>query len=285
MKHFFVVANYEKDKDFLISKRIQQYLENRGCVCQVSMNSNMAKQKEYQYTCPDKVSDHTECIIVLGGDGTLLQAARDLAQKRIPFIGVNYGKLGYLAEIDKEHIEETLEKLINDEYTIESRMMLEASIVRNGKEIAFDVALNDIVINRSGMLQVMNYRVFVNQKPLSQYTADGMIISTPTGSTAYNLSAGGPIVEPGASLIVMTPICPHTLNTRSIILSDEDEITIEILQGRGLEADKMVTFDGDKFVTLQVHDQVHIRKSKKKTDTIKITNMSFLEVLQSKMGN
>ena len=222
---------------------------------------------------------------MLGGDGTLLQAARELAQTKIRLIGVNFGKLGFLAEVEKDDIVKTLDCLIHDEFTIEKRMLLNGRVVRNGTIIMENVALNDIVINRSNIMRVMQLKIWINGMKLGEYSADGIIVSTPTGSTAYSMSAGGPIVKPSARLIVMTPICPHTLNTRSIILDAEDVIEIQAYSKRKYDNDiRKVFFDGDENVELEEGDQVMIECSGLEIEIIKLRSRSFLEILGKKMG-
>lgn len=223
---------------------------------------------------------------MLGGDGTLLQAARDVVDRQIPLLGINLGTLGYLAEIDRESIEPALNHLIADEYTMERRMMLHGAVYHKDERIAEDVALNDIVIGRDGPLRVIRFKNYVNGEFLNAYTADGIIISTATGSTGYSLSAGGPIVSPETNILMMTPVAPHTLNTRSIIFPDGDEITVEIAQGTQKGKGRAIaSFDGDTNIPMTVGDRVVIKRSACDTKIIKISNISFLEVLRTKMKN
>jgi len=214
-----------------------------------------------------------------------LQAARELAQTKIRLIGVNFGKLGFLAEVEKDDIVKTLDCLIHDEFTIEKRMLLNGRVVRNGTIIMENVALNDIVINRSNIMRVMQLKIWINGMKLGEYSADGIIVSTPTGSTAYSMSAGGPIVEPGARLLLMTPICPHTLNTRSIVLAPDDEIRIEIPRGKdGQRQTVEASYDGSHKVRLQTDDSIVIRRADKTTGILKLNTESFLTVLHKKMS-
>ena len=200
-------------------------------------------------------------------------------------IGNNCGNLGFLAEVEKDDIQDTLDRLISGEFTLEERMLLSGTIVRNGQKIMEKIALNDIVINRSSLMRIMQLKIWVNGQMLSEYHADGIIIATPTGSTAYSMSAGGPIAKPSAQLIVMTPICPHTLNTRSIILDQEDVIEIQASSRKHYENDiKKVFFDGDEDVVLEENDRVIIQKSKLCAEIIRLKNRSFLEILGKKMG-
>lgn len=206
-------------------------------------------------------------------------------QQKGPFLGINLGHLGYLAEIEEQNVTSALDRLIEGCYTVENRMMLEGTVYREGKQTFHDLALNDIVMNRSGNLRVVNYDVYVNDEYLNSFTADGMIVSTPTGSTGYSLSAGGPIVSPTASMLVLTPICPHTLNSRSIVFSGDDRIRIEIGEGRRNGPDEAcVTFDGDTCEELKTGDYVEIHKSCEVTKILKINQVSFLEVLRDKLS-
>lgn len=289
MDRFFLIANSEKDVGLEMADRIKSLIENMGRECHIRQieNEDVSDEKfsKCRYTNPEEVPEGTDCIIVLGGDGTLILAARDLVKLDIPMIGVNIGNLGYLAEVEKQDIEETIEKLVTDRYNIESRIMLSGSVYRNGTEIESNIALNDIVVGRSGSLRVIDFNIYVDGILLNQYTADGIIISTPTGSTAYNLSAGGPIIEPPANIVVLTPVCAHTLNTRSIVLSAESDIEIEICQDRhNINDEKIVSFDGNFNVKLYAGDMIKISKSELDTKIVKLSNKSFVEILQRKMS-
>lgn len=285
MKNFYIITNIQKDESLETTNFIRNYLEEKGCRCLVYEEKNDYDTGKYRFTNACLVPDNIEAVLVLGGDGTLIQAARDLLDKNIPLLGVNLGTLGYLAEVEKQNIIPALNKLIVDEYAVEERMLLQGTVIQNSKVIEQDIALNDIVISRSGHLRVINFNIYVNGEFLNSYTADGIIVSTPTGSTGYNLSAGGPIVSPAASMIVITPICPHTLNTRSIVLSEQDEVVVEIGQGRKQEMEEArATYDGDTTIEMCTGDKIKIVKSEKQTKILKISNLSFLEVLRRKMG-
>ncbi len=280
MKTFYIIANADKDVNLRLSYEIADYLTARGKRCVVRR-----QEKEDPALHSRLSTDEIEGSLVLGGDGTLLRAARELAERRIPFLGINMGHLGYLAEIEEQNVEAALERLIADDYTIEERMMLSGSVYVNGKMAEQDVALNDIVLNRSGNLRVVDYEVCVNGQYLNSFTADGIIVSTPTGSTGYSLSAGGPIISPTATMLMLTPICPHTLNSRSIVFSGNDRIRIRIGEGRrGGRDEACVTFDGDTCVQMKTGDYVEIRKSEEVTRIMKINQVSFLEVLRNKLS-
>ena len=276
MDKFFLVANSDKERIKIKIEEIREYLKEKGVRCGY-VNG---------YVKREDVPCDTECVMVLGGDGTMLQASRELVGTSASFIGVNFGTLGFLAEVERDDVKEMLNRLIKNQFKIEHRMMLTGQIIRDGSIIAEDVALNDIVINRSGPLHIMNFSVYVNDMLLKEYKADGMIVSTPTGSTAYSMSAGGPIVKPSANLTVLTPICPHTLNTRSIVLEGEDIIEIDINRSKKYREDKRgVYFDGDRCTDLMEGDKIIIKKSKLSTKIIKLSSESFLEILGKKMSS
>lgn len=285
MDRFYIIANQKKDQNLRVSNDIKKYLEAAGKTCLISSQNAEKVCSVYRYTDASQIPHDIECVLVLGGDGTLIQAARDLSGRNIPLLGVNFGTLGYLAEVEKQNIVPALEQLIANQFTIEKRMMLEGALCRDNRVVGKDVALNDIVISRCGALRVIDFKIYVNGEFLNLYSADGIIISTPTGSTAYNMSAGGPIVSPNASLMVITPICPHTLNTRSIILSSEDIVSIKLCSDRSeAQQERRVSFDGDNSLEVYPNDTITICCSKQQTRIIRLNKISFLEILRNKMS-
>ena len=284
MEHFYVITNPSKDKGLKYAGFIREYLIKRGKTCIVDGGSEGRETEGY--TDSDRVPGEIDCVIVLGGDGTLLQAAADLGNREIPFLGINLGTLGFLAEVNVSDIEEALDKLITGNYQVEERMMLHGTCKTDGRSIDEARALNDIVITRKGSLQIINFNIYVNGKFLHRYHADGMIIATPTGSTGYNLSAGGPVATPGAKLILVSPICPHSMQNRSIVLAPEDTVTIEVEESReGQIQEVEAIFDGSHKQSLKTGDKLEIRKSCKTTGIIKLSQMSFLEILHRKMSD
>lgn len=274
MNHFYVITNYIKDPDRVITNRIRTFLEEHGRQCAF-------QEQDAELTIPAE----TDCILVLGGDGTILQAVRDTIELQIPVIGVNLGTLGFLAEIEQENLEESLEQLLNGDYELEKRMMLTGKVVKEDTPFEEGYALNDIVISRKGSLQIIKFNIYVNGMFLKTFHADGVIVATPTGSTGYNLSAGGPIVEPKAQLILITPICPHTTNTRPVILSPEDLVTIEIAPGKyGEEQVVEANFDGSHRVTMYTGDKIDIVRAEKPTEIVKLSQVSFLQILHKKLS-
>lgn len=282
MKHFYLITNEVKDPQGLYTERIIAYLEAHGG--EVTCVHNTVRADISGVICADHIAENRECVLVLGGDGTLLRAARNMIDRDIPLLGINLGTLGYLAEVEIGAIESALDKLLADDFTREERMMLEGQVQKQGcKEENF--ALNDIVITRCGSLQILTFHIYVNGQFLNSFSADGMIVATPTGSTGYNMSAGGPVVEPAANLLLLTPICPHTLNTRSIVLAPEDEIRIEIPQGKdGRLQSVEANFDGSHKISLVTGDSIVIRKAARTTGILKLNTESFLAVLHKKMS-
>lgn len=286
MDKFYIITNRDKDQNLRFTEEIVQYLKEHGKKCQVQQAERRV-EGEYHYTDPALIPEDTQCILVLGGDGTLLQAARDVVHREIPMLGINLGTLGFLAEIDKTSIYTALDKLFADDYEIEERMMLTGTVWRGDKITGQDVALNDIVISRVGPpLRVIGFNNYVNDGYLNSYNADGIIIATPTGSTGYSLSCGGPIISPNAAMTVMTPIAPHTLNTRSIIFPKDDVITVELGEGRRqIQENGLASFDGDVEVPMSTGDRIVIKKASVSVKILKLNHLSFVEVLRQKMSN
>lgn len=283
MKHFYLIINPEKEHVQQVAGEIRSYLAQRNCSCIIQSQNRGVSRGSYQYTDAEQVPNDIQCIITLGGDGTLIQAARDLAGREIPMIGVNLGTLGYLTQINRrEDVTAMLDELIADQYQLEERMMLKGAVHRQGEKLYEGLALNEIVATRKELLKVLKFRVYVNGECLNEYIADGMIVATPTGSTAYNLSAGGPLVRPGAQMTILTPICPHALNARSIVLPAEDRIELEIYgnANRG----QVAVYDGDTVAELEAGDRIRIERSDIRTVLIKLKHTSFLDNLREKMA-
>ncbi|MDI9241347.1 NAD(+)/NADH kinase [Fusibacillus kribbianus] len=273
MNRFYIITNRDKDPDLQVTGKIRDFLESRGKSCMLSVEGLMP--------------DNTDCALVLGGDGTLLQAARTMRGNEVPLLGVNLGTLGYLAELDVHMALEGLSELLErGPAGIEERMMLAGTVYHEGKPVCEDLALNDIVVGRKSGFKIVRFHVYVDGEFLSAYAADGMIVATPTGSTAYNLSAGGPIVEPTASLLVMTPVAPHGMLNRSIVFSDRSRIKIELQSPSGRpETEALVGFDSDSQFPLCPGDYIEIRKAELTTKILKLSHIGFLETLRHKMSD
>lgn len=283
MKKFFIITNEHKDKNLAVTCSITDYIEAKGGTCSryVSTKSGWSERNLRKFEASDIDAD---CIIVLGGDGTLVRAARDLARMGIPLIGVNLGTLGYLCELETSTVFDAIDRLFEEKYELERRMLIEGESMVSGRESKATLALNDIVIHRCGIPQIVDLVISVNGEYLATYSADGIIISTPTGSTGYSMSAGGPIVDPKADLILITPINPHTTASRSIVVGSDARIEVTLARRRQEQDEEAeVSFDGDRFVRLKVGDSILIRKADKYAKILKLNQVSFLQILRKKM--
>ncbi|MFP3868252.1 MAG: NAD(+)/NADH kinase [Desulfobacteraceae bacterium] len=226
------------------------------------------------------LSAGTEMIVVMGGDGTLLSAARNYGQQGIPILGVNVGGLGFITEIALKELYPCIEGILKHDFVIEKRMLLAATVIRAGKQIEQQCVLNDVVINKGALARIVELDTFIDDQYLTTYRADGLIVSTPTGSTAYTLAAGGPIVYPTLKTITLIPICPFTLTNRPIILPDT--VTIKVAMD-AKSRDVYITFDGQIGLALQPQDRVEIRKAAKSIQLVKSPAKGFFEILRTKL--
>ena len=285
MKKFALLTNYSKDKRLVYTRMIKTYItENGGSYWIPRYISEPDKDGDQRYDFSDMPED-IECVLVLGGDGTLLQAARELLQRHIPLLGINLGTLGFLTSAEKSELPKCLDSVLDDSCSIDERMMLEGVAYHGSEKIQMNIALNDVIIARAGFSRLVELKIYVNGELLSIYNADGIIVSTPTGSTGYSLSAGGPIIFPQTDVIVITPICPHSLQARSLVVSGEDRIMIEIGRRRKTQKEEaMVTFDGRSAQELETGDRIEIYKAQETTQLIRLNGRSFYQVLQNKIG-
>src|SRR5574342_1098386 len=248
------------------AKKLRAWLESRGKKVFVDHETAAAlKMQGYDRT---EIPTLVEMLIVLGGDGTLLSAARHVADAHtdVPIFGVNLGSLGFMAEVSLDELYDNLEKAIAGRLENEERMMLSASVIRSGKRLARYRVLNDAVINKGALARMMELRISVNDSHLTTLRADGLIVATPTGSTAYSLSAGGPIIHPTIHCFVVTPICPHTLSNRPIALPDNVVVSVCLTSQ---SEDVSLTLDGQIGFPLVQHDVVEIKKSRYRMKLIK----------------
>ncbi len=221
-----------------------------------------------------------DILVVLGGDGSLLAAARLAAPLGVPILGVNLGHLGFLSEVEEEKVFEAIETVAAGSYRIEQRMMLDACVERDGEQVGRYTGLNDAVVNKSGFSRMITVDIMVGSEYVQTVPADGVIVSTPTGSTAYSLSAGGPIVNPLFECLIITPICPHTLYSRSQIISGDEEVRV-VLSSSG--RDTVLTVDGQVGYSLRAGDQVRVRKSVHSAQFVRLRDHSFYNILREKL--
>ena len=284
MKNFYIITNIKKDPDLAFTGELMKFLAKAGRKCvRVNIETDVERNRLKAVLDPSE-----DCLLVIGGDGTVLRAAHLVLGSGVPILGINLGTLGYLAEVERSNWREMMSLLLSGNYEIEPRMMLEGRRMNRGGKVEDEVvlhALNEVVIARSGAIRVLNLNIFVDGQLLNNLNADGVIISTATGSTAYNMSAGGPIVEPKARLILLTPICAHTLNTRSVVLSKDDAVLIEMAcSERNEDMLANAAFDGGSSLELRYGDCIEIRRSEKVTNLVKLTKRSFLSTLHRKLS-
>jgi len=253
MKNIGICVNLQKDADLTVTKSIIALIEKFGSKCEIAID-----KKRYDF------------IISLGGDGTFLSTARRFYN--IPIVGINLGNLGFLSEIDKAHMETELKKLVVDDFKVEERFFLETTI---NSEKCYGV--NDIVISRGKFTKLLNLEVYFNNNFIDNYVADGVIVSTPTGSTAYSLSAGGPIIEPKLDVLVITPICAHSLHQRPIVISSDTEVRITTR-----ENSFSVMIDGIEFLENEDKQEMIIKRSSKSVKVIKTKDSYFFDIVRNK---
>lgn len=276
-----IIPNMEKDEDLILTENITKWLIEKKA--EVMLNKNIATliAKSELGFHNEEIFTVADMIIVLGGDGTLLNIARQSASYDVPLFGINLGHLGFLTEVEAEDMYLALENLISGEYEIERRMMLEATVEKDSIQLEKSIALNDVGITKGPFSRIISLGVYINDNFVDLYSADGVIVSSPTGSTAYSLSAGGPIVSPDVKILIITPICPHTLHSRSIVVSNEDVVKIEVCKNN---TEVMLTLDGQQGYKVKSGDIVTVRQSQYYTNLVKLKGRSFFQVLRQKMS-
>jgi len=228
----------------------------------------------------DSLAAAVDLVLVLGGDGTMIATARMIGDEEVPVLGVNYGSLGYLTEFRIEELYDALEMILADNFRLDKRVMLAVELFRGPDLVTRNRVLNDVVINKSALARIIEIEAYLNKQFVTSFRADGLIVSTPTGSTAYNLSAGGPIIFPSMNAMVVTPICPFTLSNRPLVVPDD--AMIELLMKTDQE-DVSLTLDGQVGYSLKVDDRVVIRKSRTTFNLIQPSNRNYFDVLRDKL--
>ncbi|MEA5084272.1 MAG: NAD(+)/NADH kinase [Lachnospiraceae bacterium] len=278
MRKIGVLPNTRKDDNFTVTKKLVAFLIEKGCHPLVSESvAKHAGLLEYAAR-EDAIFRDAEFLITLGGDGTMLSAGKRAAKYNTPLLGINLGHLGFLTDCGRDEMEETVEKVLNGKYKLEKRMMLKAEInsAKDGKKIV--VALNEVSISRGSMVDV---GVYVNDEFIDDFFGDGILVATPTGSTAYNLAAGGPILKSDANMVAITPICPHMLHARSIVVGADDEVMLKVK--RYTRQRLYAVIDGQSACNLEIDDYIVINRAQHYTNIIKTGDLGFYDVLREKM--
>jgi NAD+ kinase len=278
MKRIGIICKLSRKEPQDILKALLPWLKQRGC--EVFVDSETAAQINVRGYDRKEIPSLVEVVLVLGGDGTMLSVNRLVADKGIPVLGVNLGSLGFLAEVNKEDIFTSVEKMLAGGCRVEERLMLKAMIQRKGEIIEEYRVLNDVVINKGALARIIDLETFIDKTYVTTFKADGLIISTPTGSTAYSLSAGGPILYPTLESIVITPICSHTLTNRPIVLPDQVVIEIGL---KSMSEDVFLTLDGQVGRSLKPDDIIEIRKADYKARLLVPGEKGYFDVLRTKL--
>lgn len=279
MKHFFIVTRNMNERNAGLIREMEEQIRSKGGTASHCLYiEDTAGRQPLDLPFPKE----TECVISVGGDGTMVRAAQSIGDREYPLIGINRGHLGYLCELADSQVPKAIDRLMADSYEIEDRMMLEGRMT--GDRPTRHEALNDIVITAADGLNLINLTVYINGNLLYSYNCDGMILSTPTGSTAYNLSANGPIVDPKTRVILLNPLNPHTLNSRAIVIDAEDELIVELgVRHDDVNETATVAFDGFHRMQMKRGDRVLIKKSDRVTRMIRLSQMNFLERISVKL--
>lgn len=256
-----------------------QWLKSRSCTVLLDREAAWIVGNTTGYSLQE-MNERADCLLVLGGDGTLLSCARACAPFGTPLFGINLGRLGFLTETELPDLYSSLDKLFGNRYQIEKRMMLQARIMRGKEVIEETTALNEVVITKGGFARIIMLKVFVDGKYFNTYPADGLIVSTPTGSTAYSMSAGGPLVAPSLDLMIITPVCPHALWARPLIISSHSRVKVILLSE---QREAMLTMDGQKGVKLMQGDAVIISRAPYQAKFIKLAGRDFFTILRKKL--
>lgn len=283
MKLVGVIPNLEKDQDLSKTKKILEILLSLGCVPHLLAAFAETIGMGVGVKNAQDLYKNMDFLLTLGGDGTLLAVSHKASPYQTPLMGVNLGTLGYLTDVEFGCAKEAICKVVNGEYQLEKRLMLQAETGLFEQKRINGHALNDICITRGASVKTIVLKVCVNEEYLDTYRADGIIISTPTGSTAYNLSAGGPILKPDSEVIAITPICPHGLYSRSIVLSAQDTVTITA-EDKGKNEGLFLSIDGQQGIPLQRQAVVRVSRSPYTTSIIKTNPYGFYDILRKKLG-
>lgn len=286
MKKVILTPNPYRDKNFQTVRKANEILTNAGVEVRICLpfdvDRNFELPKDLRFSKLDRELSSAEAIVCFGGDGTILHIAKTATRHNLPILGVNIGTMGFMAELEGGELSE-LARLAQDDFTIDKRMMLDVTVFRDRDIIYHDIGLNDVAITKGAIARIVHLGVQCDGVEAMEVGGDGLIIATPTGSTAYSLSAGGPIVEPEAHNILITPICAHDVGSRCMVASDKRVITVAMTKNSRRNA--FLSVDGGKAVKLNMGDYATIRKSDKYTNLIRLKSRSFYDVVNTKFKN
>ncbi len=275
---FGIILNYDKGETAELSKKIADFLKTEGMEV-FALAEECAVLEEINELSKTEFNNTIEFLIVVGGDGTFLRGSRRIFGCGLPILGINMGKLGFLTEVEKGNVFEALKNIIDGKYFLEKRMLLAADVIRNEKVVRSFMALNDFVINKGAFSRLIRIFMYIGGEYFRDYSSDGVIIATPTGSTAYSLSAGGPIVFPGMDVSIITPICPHSLSARPMVIPPEKDVEITLCSPR---IKSMLTIDGQNGFELENGDRIIIKKAESRLNFVKFSKEGFFGRIRDK---
>ena len=283
MKKVILTPNPYRDKDFQTVRQAMAVLEEVGIESRICLpfevDRSFSLPRDLRFSRLDREIQTADAVICFGGDGTILYMAKHATRAGIPILGINIGTMGFMAELESSELE-SLKRLANDDYHVENRMMLDVTVYR-GRDIIFhDIGLNDVVISKGAIARIVHLSVECDGVQAMECSGDGIIVATPTGSTAYSLSAGGPIVEPEADSILVTPICAHDVVSRSIVTSDKRVITVGLTKNARRNA--FLSVDGGKALKMNMGDVAKVKRSNLQTKLIRLKDHSFFDVVNMK---
>lgn len=279
MKNIAIFAKMHDPRCQGVAGELFSWLQQRGC--QPLIEKHLALHLGCQGVDLADISSRADMVVVLGGDGTLISTTRIIGERDIPILGVNLGSLGFLTEIALDELYPALEKCLAGDFRVSERLMLRAVVERDGRETASHLVLNDVVINKGALARIVDLKTKVNRLDLATFKADGLIICTPTGSTGYSLSAGGPIINPSMNCIVITPICPHTLTNRPIVIDDNSVVDISV---NSLDdEDIFLTLDGQVGLELRSGDRIHVSRANHTAKLVMSEKRDYFAVLRTKL--
>lgn len=283
MKNVILTPNPYRDKNFQTVRAAMQILKDAGINPRLCLPFEIDRSydlpRDLRFNRLDRELPNAEMVICFGGDGTILHMAKAATRKGIPILGVNIGTMGFMAELESTELDK-LAQIARGDYTLDSRMMLDVTVQRERDIMFHDICLNDVVVTKGAVARIVHLNVKCDGIQAMESGGDGVIISTPTGSTAYNFSAGGPIVEPEARNIIITPICAHEVGSRSIVASDKRVVTVEMVQNARRNA--YLSVDGGRAVRLNMGDVATIKKSHLETKLVRLKDRSFYDVVSAK---
>ncbi len=283
MKNIVLAPNPYRDKNFKTARAALQILRDCGMSTRLCLPFEVDRgyelPRDLRFSRLDRELPNAEMVICFGGDGTILHMAKAATKRNVPILGVNIGTMGFMAELESTELDK-LAWLAEGKYTLENRMMLDVTVQRNGDILFHDICLNDVVVTKGTVARIVHLSVKCDGTPAMECSGDGVIVATPTGSTAYSLSAGGPIVEPETRNILITPICAHDVGSRCIVASDRRVITVETIQNPRRNA--FLSVDGGKAVRLNMGDAAIIQKSQLETKLVRLKQTSFYDVVGAK---